>query len=52
METFYTTIIETIAGAAPEVAREIQRRLTELNIRAGMTCDVDGGALGEIQPRG
>jgi hypothetical protein len=43
MEAFYTTIIETVAGAAPEVAQEIQRRLAALNIRAGMTCDVDGG---------
>lgn len=37
MEAFYTTIIDTIAEAAPEVAREIQRRLSELNINVGMT---------------
>lgn len=35
MEAFYTTIIETIASAAPEVAREIQRRLSEMNIHVG-----------------
>lgn len=37
MENFYNTIVETIAAAAPDVAREIQRRLAELNIRIGMT---------------
>lgn len=37
METFYNTIIETIAGAAPDVAREIQKRLSLLNINIGMT---------------
>jgi hypothetical protein len=37
METFYNTIIETIAGAAPEVAKEIQKRLSLLNINIGMT---------------
>lgn len=35
MEAFYSTIIEVIAGAAPEVAREIQRRLAEMNIHVG-----------------
>lgn len=35
MEAFYTTIIETIASAAPEVAQEIQRRLAALHIHVG-----------------
>lgn len=42
MEAFYTAIIETVAAAAPEVSKEIQRRLAVLNIRLGITCDVDG----------
>lgn len=37
MEAFYGTIIETIAACAPEVAQEIQRRLSVLNIHVGMT---------------
>lgn len=37
METFYNTIIDTIAQTAPDVAQEIQRRLAALNIRIGMT---------------
>jgi hypothetical protein len=37
MEAFYGTIIETIAAAAPDVAQEIQRRLSVLNIHVGMT---------------
>lgn len=37
MEAFYTTIIETIAGTAPEVAKEIQRRLATMNIHVGAT---------------
>ena len=37
MEAFYNTIIETIAGAAPEIAQEIQRRLAAINIHVGMT---------------
>lgn len=35
METFYTTIIDTIAEAAPEVSREIQRRLASMHIHVG-----------------
>lgn len=35
MEAFYSTIIEVIAGAAPEVSREIQRRLADMNIHVG-----------------
>lgn len=35
METFYTTIIETIASCAPEVAQEIQRKLAALHIHVG-----------------
>jgi hypothetical protein len=38
MEAFYTTIIETVSAAAPEVAQEIQRRLAALNTHVGMTC--------------
>lgn len=43
MEAFYSTIIETIAGCAPEVGQEIQRRLVVLNVRLGMTCNIDDG---------
>jgi hypothetical protein len=35
MEAFYTTIIETIASAAPDVAKEIQRKLATMNIHVG-----------------
>jgi len=35
MEAFYTTIIDTIAEAAPDVAKEIQRRLASMNIHVG-----------------
>lgn len=37
MESFYNTIIETIAAEAPDVAKKIQHRLAELNIQIGMT---------------
>lgn len=35
MEAFYTTIIDTIADAAPDVAKEIQRRLASMHIHVG-----------------
>ena len=43
MEVFYTTIINTVAEVAPEVARRIQARLADLNVRTGMTSAVDDG---------
>jgi hypothetical protein len=35
MEMFYATIIETIAGEAPEVAQKIQKKLAEVNMHIG-----------------
>lgn len=35
METFYTTIIDTIAECAPAVSQEIQRRLASMHIHVG-----------------
>lgn len=37
MESFYTAIIEVIAGVDPSIAAEIQRRLAAMNIHVGAT---------------